>query len=301
MKKFSSTRAAAVGMAGALALAGVVGTGVVSPANASSVTDTYSCVLTGLGPTDMPVTATMALPSSIQSGADLPSRSVSMSVDILPATVASLAQVLGSLFGHQLTGISGTADGVAFPVAGSASPLALNTVSIPVAHPDSTTGHLILAGTGTTKAFRAGLPGAHAVTMPSTFTFVPTASFVGIPDQALTPINCTSTESTPSTVATMNVVKATSVTTAKLLNAPVTTVKHAKILATVKAAGHAATGKVYAYQGTKLLKSATLSGGKATLVLPLLARGSHTVKVLYKATTANQASSKSLTFSVTRG
>jgi len=299
VKKFSS-RTAAVGMSGALALAGVVGAGVVSPANASSATDTYSCVLTGLGATDMPVTAAMALPSTIQSGANLAARTVTMSVDIPPATVSTLITTLGNLYHAQPTGISGVATGVTLPVAGSTKALPLATVTIPKAAPDGT-GHLVLQGTALTGAYRAPLPGAHAVTLPPTFTFTPTGSFVGRPDQELPPVACTSKAATPSTVATMTVVKATSTTTAKLLNAPVTTVKHAKILSTVKAAGHAATGKVYAYQGTKLLKSATLSGGKATLVLPLLARGSHTIKVLYKATTANKASSKSMTFSVTRG
>lgn len=289
MKKFHN-RASAIGMAGALALGAVATVGAVSPADA--VTSQYTCTLTGLGPVPMGVTGTLTLPASVPAGSSLGGKAASMGVTIPAAVVTGL---LGAISGLQSVG--GSASGVTFPVTGGDT-LTLNDLSIGQTVPAGD-GTLTLADDTTTKAAKAPLvPGTYPVMMPADFTFTPIGGFAGGVTSALTPVPC-HTDS-PAQVASMKVVKAASTTTVKLVNAPVTTAKHAKLATTVKAAGFTPTGKVVAMEGTRTLVSGTLSSGRKTLVLPLLKRGSHTIKVLYKGDTSTRTSSRSITFTVKR-
>ena len=293
MKKFSTKRAAALGMTSALALGTVVSAGVEAPANA--VDASYSCV-TALAPTPFtfPVTGSAPLPTtSIPSGMSLKGLPVSMSVTIPQAVVDGLG-TLG------VTKMGGSSTDVAFPLvpaSGGTAAASIPLTGFSIAQQALPSGQpLTLAGNGTTGASRAPLPGTYNVMMPAKFNFDPTWN-IALP---ASPVPCST--GTPVSIGTLKVVKAASTTTAKLVNAPATTTKRATIATTVRAAGFPATGSVVAMEGTKQLgRAATLKSGKATLVLPLLKRGAHTIKVVYKATKANKASSKSLTFTVKRG
>jgi hypothetical protein len=296
MNVLRTKRAAAVGMAGALALGTVVSAGVMSPADAAAAATPYTCTLTApIGDQTMTVSGSLSLPSSVQSGQNLANRAVTMGVNMDPTLVGTLATALAGVFGSAPTAIGGSASDVAFPVAGS-SALPVGKITIPQTTP--TASGLALTGTGKTAAHRAPLPGDYVVSMPKDFTFNAVGTFTGVGDAALGDVPC-HTDS-PATLGTMHVVKATSRTTATLA-APSRTSRATKVIAKVRAAGYAAKGTVIAKLGTKTVDSATLRSGKATLNLGKLKAGKHTVKVFYKATKANKASSDSLAFTTKRG
>ncbi|MFJ3309018.1 Ig-like domain repeat protein [Streptomyces sp. NPDC086549] len=56
---------------------------------------------------------------------------------------------------------------------------------------------------------------------------------------------------------------------------------HAKVTVKVTATGTTPTGTVRIYEGTKVLATGTLSGGKVTITLPKLSRGKHTLHANY--------------------
>lgn len=65
---------------------------------------------------------------------------------------------------------------------------------------------------------------------------------------------------------------------------PVKITKKAKVSVTVTTPGLIAGGKVQVVEGKKVLGSATLKAGKATITLPKLAKGNHSLKVTYAGT-----------------
>ena len=71
--------------------------------------------------------------------------------------------------------------------------------------------------------------------------------------------------------------------------------KLAKGTVTVKAAGATPTGKVTIKKGAKVLKTATLKGGKATITLPKLAKGKNTLTAVYAGNASVKGSSKTFT------
>jgi hypothetical protein len=83
-----------------------------------------------------------------------------------------------------------------------------------------------------------------------------------------------------STTTTLKITKATP---AVSTTAP-SSVSHtarAKVTVKVTATGTTPTGTVRVYEGTKVLATGTLSGGKVTLTLPKLSRGRHTLHAYY--------------------
>jgi hypothetical protein len=84
-------------------------------------------------------------------------------------------------------------------------------------------------------------------------------------------------------VKTLVVTKSAS--TVKLTVTPTTVshIKHAKATVRVTVAGslHSPSGTVKVFEGSKLLGSGTLTKGKLTLTLPLLAKGTHVLKAQY--------------------
>ncbi|MGW1806438.1 Ig-like domain repeat protein [Streptomyces sp. NPDC002078] len=85
---------------------------------------------------------------------------------------------------------------------------------------------------------------------------------------------------TSHTTTSLKIVKATpSVST----SAP-TSISHtaqAKVTVKVSATGTTPTGTVRVYEGSKVLATGTLSGGKVTITLPKLSRGTHTLHAFY--------------------
>lgn len=71
--------------------------------------------------------------------------------------------------------------------------------------------------------------------------------------------------------------------------------KKAKGTVTVSATGASATGKVSIMKGQKVLKTAQLKGGKATIILPKLAKGTNKLKAVYAGNAGVAGASKSFT------
>lgn len=287
MKSFTKSRAAAFGMAGALALGTVASVGVVAPASAAG--STYTCQLT-TGPTPLDIVGTMDLPSSVAPGSSLSALPTTLGVT-LPAQLTTVLTALG------ITNVAGSVTGAKFPIGNTGSSITSGTLTEPGETLTSGVAANLL-GTGTSSGTAPSAPGSYNVKMPTSFTFVPTGN-------TLPPIPCSTTA--PVSLGTLLVSgdgteKAASTTTAKLKNAPITTSKHAKILAKVRTGGVAAAGKVIAKEGSKVLKKATLNDkGKATLKLPLLSKGKHKIVVKYKGNATTEASKDVVKFKVTKG
>ena len=79
MSLFTNKRAAAIGMAGALALGTVASVGSMTTANGAELATTYTCLL-ATGPMDLPVTGSLAFPDSVPTGSSLSGLPASMSV-----------------------------------------------------------------------------------------------------------------------------------------------------------------------------------------------------------------------------
>jgi hypothetical protein len=76
--------------------------------------------------------------------------------------------------------------------------------------------------------------------------------------------------------------------------------KRASVPVQVTGTGSTPTGKVTVKEGSKTLATKTLSGGKATITLPLLKEGTHKLTVTYGGSTIWNASSKSASVKVTK-
>ncbi|MFE3034664.1 Ig-like domain repeat protein [Streptomyces canus] len=80
--------------------------------------------------------------------------------------------------------------------------------------------------------------------------------------------------------ATLTVVKATA-SVSSTAPSSVSHTAHAKVTVKVAATGTTPTGTVRIYEGTHVLATGTLSGGKVTVTLPKLSRGRHTLHANY--------------------
>jgi hypothetical protein len=268
-------------MAGALALGTVVSVGAVAPANAASAT--YNCPTSTGTVLTVPVSMANPFTGTYAAGDSVPATDV-----LMDATLNStLIGVIGLLLPPGTTSIAGTIEDAKMKVGSQSVPLTgMAAPSTPI-NPAGMT----LPVKGKTSPFTA-VGGDQKVMAPQSFTFVP----AGLPALALP---CTIAD--PTQLGTMKVsgssTKAASKTTATLKNAPITKGEHAKILAKVRTGGAAAAGKVIAKEGSKVLKKATLSGGKATLKLPVLSKGMHKIVIKYKGNATTQASKDVLKYS----
>ncbi|MGN6578099.1 MAG: DUF6801 domain-containing protein [Nocardioides sp.] len=276
------SRAAAFGMAGALALGTIASVGVIAPANAAS--SKYTCQLTS-GPTPLDIVGTMDLPSSAAPGESLTALPTTLGVT-LPGALTTILTQLG------ITDVAGSVTGAEFPIGNTGKSFTSGALTEP--GQTLTAGSpAALLGKGTSSGTAPSAPGTYKVIMPSSFTFVPTGG-------ALPPIPCTT--NAPVSLGSLVVgdgtaTKATSTTVAKLKNAPITKGEHPKIVAKVRTGGDPATGKVIAKEGSKVLKTATLnSKGKAVLKLPVLKAGLHKIVVKYKGNATTKASKDVLKF-----
>lgn len=96
--------------------------------------------------------------------------------------------------------------------------------------------------------------------------------------------------------ASFTVVKATPTLTVTA-PAQISHTKHAVIGVKVSATGIVPTGKVKIYNGTTLVGSGTLSGGKVSITIATLSKGKHTLSVRYGGSSYVNAKSKSITIS----
>ncbi|WP_405880139.1 Ig-like domain repeat protein [Streptomyces sp. NBC_01136] len=87
-----------------------------------------------------------------------------------------------------------------------------------------------------------------------------------------------------STTAKLTITKATA-SVSSTAPASISHTGHAKVAVKVTAAGTTPTGTVRVYEGSHVLATGTLSGGKVTITLPKLSRGKHTLHVFYVGST----------------
>ena len=99
----------------------------------------------------------------------------------------------------------------------------------------------------------------------------------------------------PSTSDDSTVTVKTSAKVSESFPASVAKHKLAKGTVTVVGNGATATGTVKIMKGSKVLKSATLSGGKATMTLPKLAKGKNSLKAVYSGNGKVAGATKSFT------
>jgi hypothetical protein len=280
----TKSRAAAFGMAGALALGTIASVGVIAPASAAS--SQYTCQLTS-GPTPLDIVGTMDLPPSAAPGASLGDLPTTLGVT-LPGQLTTVLTQLG------ITSVAGSVTGAEFPIGNTGKSIKSGTLTEP--GQTLTAGSpAALLGKGTSTGTAPSAPGTYKVMMPSSFTFVPTGG-------ALPPILCTTAApvSLGSLVVGDGAAKAASTTTATLKNGPIAKGEHPKVAAKVRTGGNPATGKVIAKEGDKVLKKATLnSKGKAVLSLPVLKAGLHKIVVKYKGNGTTKPSSDVLKFRTT--
>lgn len=93
-----------------------------------------------------------------------------------------------------------------------------------------------------------------------------------------------------SATATLKVTKATA-SVASTAPGSISHTAHAKVAVKVTATGTTPTGTVKIYEGSKLLGTGTLSGGKVTITLPKLARGRHSLHATYSGSSTVNAKS----------
>ena len=102
-----------------------------------------------------------------------------------------------------------------------------------------------------------------------------------------------------SATVSLKITKATPTVT-KTAPASIAHTARAKVTVKVTATGTTPTGTVRIYEGTKIIATGTLSGGKVTLTLPKLARGKHTLHAYYAgSTTVNTKSGANFTIKST--
>jgi hypothetical protein len=296
VKSFSKNRLVALGATGALALGTVVSVGAIAaPANAADTQ--YTCTTTG-GALTFPVSVSNPFPASAVVGQSVPAQDVAMDVSIAQPVV-DLIKLLLAGAGLPTTAVSGNIEDAAMVVGGQSVPL--EDLKAPVtAIPSS--GGMTLPVVGATSPFTPTQTGSLPIGLPDTFTFVPGGLTAFAMPCELT--GATSTLGFLNVSGSDSVEKAASTTTAKLKNAPVTKSEHAKIRVKVRTGGEAASGKVIAKEGKKVLKKATLNdndNGNKTLRLPLLSKGIHKIVIKYKGNDTTKSSRDVVKFKVRRG
>jgi hypothetical protein len=287
MSSLYTKRAAAAGLAGALALGTIASVGALSPAAAAEGQTTYTCELASAGPVDLPVTGSLTLPSTVESGQSLSGLTTTMGV---PQPTALLA---GSGI-PGITGINGTTQ--PFKLGFGNGTLPVTGINIPET-PVQPVAMLMLNGSGKTGAAKAGAPGSYEAFMPSSFVFEPVLTS-GLGPVPMGEVPCTA-KTTPASLGTVTVTKATSKVVTKVTNAPVTPAKRAKVRVTVRSTA-TNTGKVLIKKGKTVLAKGTLTSGRKVLTLTKLGKGSHKLVAIYKGDANTKASKKAFTLKVQR-
>ncbi|QIY97884.1 Ig-like domain repeat protein [Streptomyces sp. S1D4-11] len=102
-----------------------------------------------------------------------------------------------------------------------------------------------------------------------------------------------------STTAKLTITKATA-SVSSTAPASISHTGRAKVAVKITATGTTPTGTVRVYEGSRVIATGTLSGGKVTITLPKLSRGKHTLHVFYAgSTTVNSKNGASFTIKST--
>jgi hypothetical protein len=269
LRKFT-TRAVVAGATTALAAGALVGV-TSTTANATTVSNNYSCDMPGLVTFATAVTVTGELPLPYYwAGATVPAGIVAP-ITVSATVPSAIASALG---GAGVTGAK--SDDYALTLGTESAPF-------PVAGGFETTdGSTTWEATGSNADFVTGDPGVVDGFLPTTFTMVATkadGSSFG------SPLTCTLTDEAPAEIVTdFELMKQSSATTAKAVKVkkgkkavlPVT------VVSTSLSGSPVSGGKVTAKEGSKTLATGTLKNGVVKLNLgKKLKVGKHKVTVTY--------------------
>ena len=243
-------RVAVTGVATALAAGALVGAGATS-ATAAAGTNTYTCT-TPVGVFPIATTLTLGdLPDTMQAG-----EQINTAFDA-PMDFVANGDLAAALLTFPPSAV--TTSGVDLPVGKSAVPVAgtaLSGSSIP------NPGELLINTTGATTGFKAPAAGVHDVTMPSSFTLVPTVAALG----GAVEVPC-STSDEPAVLDQVEVLKNASATAAKATKRSFKKGTAAKIKSTVTGDVLTPAGKVVAKRGAKTYKATLNDAGVAVINL----------------------------------
>lgn len=262
-----TARAAVAGATTALVAGGLVATATV-PANAATVTNTYTCSLPGVYSGDFELTVTGDLPvPQYWAGADVFAGLLVVTAEAtVPADAAALLGAAG------VTGAKSDDFGFALGTA---------DVPVPIAGDFATEGGATTwKATGSNTEFTTPDPGTYDALMPAAFTLTTMQG-----DTPSVSLGCVLKEGTePAAISEgFQLLKQSSETVAK--NVTVMKGKMAVVPVSVNStslAGPVSGGKVVAKEGTKTLASAMLKNGKAKLELgKKLKVGKHKITVKY--------------------
>lgn len=288
-----STRVAATGAAAALGAAALVGL-TSTAANATPVTNTYTCSYPSLGLG--PWTVTLLSDAPILEGfTEIPAGfGVTAGLVELTNTFTIPKDAYDKLgeFGVEdvsFPDFAGTFGATAVPVDGMAAKRSEMTAS-----EDGMT--YSFQADGANAPFEVPAAGMYDVVSPEAFNLtaaVPGIGPVGVP--------CALAEGTTAgSYASINVFKNDATATGTPVAKTLKTTKVAKLKTMIAAANEVPTGKVIVKEGSKKLGTGTLNdAGKATVKMGMLKKGKHTVKVIYKGDGyTNAVTSDEITFTV---
>lgn len=292
-KRLAATGLATVLTTGALVAGGAGSAGAATPASAKAIGGgaTFSCTLPVLNlPIDVPLSLS-GLPTDLL--ADSP-------IDSLP--------VLGEL---ELGGLLGLLGNLPLPLPaitqlGSSLPgfnVLLGALSLPIDGLGSALGPLapianLTGALGGSSAKAPAEAGVYEVKLPSSFDLKP----LGLPaplDGLIGAFPCTIKDGENAVVGTVKVNKQRAAMSAKAKKATIKKGKPAKVATAVaRQDGKAATGKVVALVGGKRVASKQLQGGRATLAVKKLGKGTKKIVVKYLGNASTKTAKKTVKVTV---
>lgn len=279
-----STRAVVAGTTTVLAAAALVGVNSTA-ANAATGSAAYTCSIAGQS-VPITVTATGDIPvNSLATGTVISGITIPVGLDFtVPAAVAAQ---LKQFAGVNTVGVSGSG----FALALGTEDIAISGVT--TADPDGdgpkvagdplvpiTESDLVLPTTGAITEVRTPAPGNYFISLPESFTVDLTTDSALAPSLPNTP--CTLNEGEDTSIIPFKVTKQGATVTGK---APATVKKNKtfKVVGTVVGNNVPATGKLVASEKGKVLGTATLKAGKATITIKGIKKpGLHTIDLKYK-------------------
>jgi len=259
-------RLATAGVASALAAGALVGASTTAANAAFEGTSTYTCNVAGT-PVPMPMTASVPilLPTA-NAGMIIPPNLLDVSTVLtIPAAVAGQLTTLG------VTG--GTVQDFGMLVGDSPAPAPLTLTGLT----PNADGSVAAAAAGKNAQFTLPAAGTYDITLPKSFTFVPSTASGPLPFS----VPCTT--DAPAKLSSVVLNKNGSVTDA---TAPAkirkgTTAKVTSTVASVNDFTPAPTGKIVAKLGTKTVGTGTVKAGKAVMKIAKLPVGKDKLKIKY--------------------
>ncbi|NHC23749.1 hypothetical protein G6553_11275 [Nocardioides sp. IC4_145] len=285
-KRLAATGLATVLTTGALVAGGAASAGAATPASAKAIGGgaTFSCTLPIVGAIDVPLSL---------SGADLPT-------DLLADfEVPAGLPIVGDLQVSGLLGLLNLIPGVnqlganlpGFDLLLGNLPLPLDNLAAPLGGLSDVAGLAGSLGSFKTPA-KAGV---YDVKLPSAFSMSPLAN-LPLPIDLLP---CEIKDGQNAVVGTVKVNKQSAAMAAKAKKATIKKGKPAKVAtAVVRQDGKAATGKVVALVGGKQVASKQLQGGRATLAVKKLGKGTKKIVVKYLGNASTKTAKKTVKVTV---